>query len=1289
MKAMKMAKKAFTWSVVLTTILWSVGAAALAPLAVSAVEDTCPTLSAGDLYMVPGDSAVFYLTEDGKGRYFPNGQVFEAWYGVGAGSYDGTIHHLAAACTGAYEQDSAQAGINFPPGSLVKVASSPRVYYVGFDNSVQYVGSEADARSLFGDDWATRVRGIHTYHWANYHADGASDLDASMYPEGMLVRVDGVVYYIMADGAYEVTGDLGHLAAMVVDGELAMLPAPAAETMTVAEITADPSQGAAGVAAPVDPEEPVVIPGALSVSLSANSPAGGNVIKDVNVEVAKFMFAAGSDADVKVNTVKIGRAGLGATSDFASITLYDGSTKLGTTKSSWASDGTMNYNISGGWVISAGTSKELTIVANISTANTYNALGVAGVTLASGTVSGVPVYAGQMSAVSVTVGRVTVTNQGSATLSKKIGSNDVTLAEFRLAVNSVEDAKLRSITLKNKAASNNASDGDIANVYLYQGTTMLAGPVSMVSDKITFDISEDAWFLIKKSKNADFKVIGDIVDGKDNTIEFVLDATTDITMIGENYNSQLYVTATAYDAATKGSIVTIEGSQLNIAYTGAPLETTDDKTDVEFGSLTLNAGNTDVKITTLKLTVTETDGNSDVTDNLDVDEFELVAADGTTYSGVVGADGDANANAEVWTFSDEIYLNAGETLELTMRGDLPDGIGAEDSYKVTMTVNTTNLVAETVPAGDAVASFSIGSFNGKLVTVKTPYLVVKAIDMNSTLKAVVNQEDVVIFKGTLEAVSDTITLSRLKFEGGHATAGDVTLTVANLDSDNWSNLGLYTVSSEGVYTLVQNVNYADLTTGYVDFNSFSLDIPAGSANKVTFAVKGTVSATLDTDGPNTTVHAQLDTVTVKDSDGDSRLAKNSAGTTIANATELETTTKYTLGGTGILYVALRNADTGYNKDRVVLAGDGAWVAKLRLKAEYEDVKLVDLKLTNNSSDDEDSVEEICLYTAEVASAENLIGCTTLDTNDIASFTGLDYIVSEGTEDVYVYAKTRAMSNGALGTADTGDLISMKITTTTGHLTARGMDSNTELAYGDLATPEAGEIVFDLNLNGTFDEAADAGGTATGKSFYVAGSRISNVQLVDGYNCDSNGANCDKTVDTDIISTGAYTVAILAITNESNSNTDAEGNALIAAINGLIFDVTKFASTTISGATIDRIGGTQAAAALNVSGADGDTETSGDWTFAAATSTLGVDSYIPAGTTAYFEIVATVSGLNATTGVADWVRVGLDDVTGGVNDANNNIDWFDGYDTAYATASNIDYLFLDVDTIAGTKVSEKL
>ncbi|MCF6276317.1 MAG: hypothetical protein L3J07_00555 [Candidatus Magasanikbacteria bacterium] len=1275
-KLKKVGKKAFSMSVTVMTIAWSIGVAALVPAGVSAA--TCPTLAAGDLFKVADNTAVYLLNSDMERMYFPNGEVYKTWYA----DYSG-INVIPNTCVDAYPAPTAAPyGVNYRPGSrLVKVQISPSVYVVEPGNTKSKIASAAIASELYGADWATKVRDVADVFWPNY-ANSGSEITESALHNGMLVKktgettvyqmVDGMLY--MVDGAMSgaTSGDVQEVSATVFDAA-----AMATTNVTPSSVVEDPTQGAT-----TGGSGTVVTGGDLTVSLSADTPVSASVIINTdNVVFTKVMVSAGSDADAIINAVKVGRSGLGATGDFTNVTLYDGSTKLGSTKTTWDSSGEfMTYNVSGGWTIPAGTSKELTIVAKIDTAGTFNALGVVDMTLGSGTVSGVPVYGNAMSGVNVSVGTVTITNSASA-VTKKIGTTGVIVSKFKLAIGSVEDSEFQSITLKNKAASSNAADGDLKNFYLYQGTTVLAGPVSMVSDKITFVL--DTPYSILKNKNETFTVKADVVNGDGNTAEFVLDTTSDLKVVGSTYNTRLTVTSTNFNAATEGAIITIDGAELNISFTSTLKDVADDRTDVEFGTLTLSAGSTDMKITTMIFGIFEADGDGDATNNKDVDNFEIVSVGGAAYSGVMSGGGDGDVDGEVWTFSDEVYLNAGETLEFSVRGDLPTGIGSGDTYKVTSTINTTNWVAETVPAGDAVSNFSVGSITGKTVTVKGATLTIKASPMN-TGTAVINDTAVEIFNGTLEATSGEVRISQLKFEGGNSAASNTSTVEDNLDKANWSDLALYV---DGVFQ--QNVTNSGLTTGYVDFDTIDVLVVPGTSR--TFSVKGTVSSALD--ASNRTVHAQLSVITAKDADNDDATVQDSSGTAISTTDQLETTRTLTLKEKGNLYVQLRNNDAGINKDRVVVAGTDLWAGKLRLRAEYEDVLLKDLKLTNSNSGTEDEVESVCLYKEKSNVSANLVGCTTVDTSDIAFFNGVNEVIPQGTHDWWIYVNTNEMGNGATQTSDSqnaaGEAIQYKIVTTTGHLTAEGVDSGEAFTYGNLDSTAgtsdgvaAGEIVFDLDLDGFYDEAADDGGTAETKDYYVAGTKITKVEFVTAMDGES--------VATGITGTGVTTLAILAVTVSDSNNTDTDGNSLKLAVDSLLFDISKFNGVAVTTGTIERINGVTGAVTFTVATASstgsGASDVGGDWTLSAATTTLGNDALIDQGATAYFVVKANITALSTTTNETNWIQVGLDDLKGSDGDANNNIDWFDGYDTTYTIANNYDFLYLDTESIDGTRIS---
>lgn len=1211
---LKFGKKLFTFSVVAVTIAWSMGLATLVPTMVQAAE--CPVLEAGDLYKVPESSSVYYLNAEMESMYFPTEEVFFSW-----GFSFSDVKVIPNTCFDNYEQ-ATPAGLNFRPGSrLVKRVESPTVYAVLPGNVRAAIGSEEVAKALYGDNWAKLVRDLPGVFMSNFLSTAAG-IDSSVPHNGQFIKEAGSdsVYYVSEGELYEVDGDVTSDVREVSSSVFAELAKNSA-TVTLASIMEDPAQ--LGEV----PETPVaVVGGDLKIALSANTPEAAVVPINVdNVEFTKVIFTALDEA-VTVNSIKIGRRGFGNTADFSSVTLYDqNGVKLGNTKTSWTSDGYMNYNLSGGWVIPANSSRTITITAKLAVAGKYNALGVEDVTTNGDAVTGLGVYGNQMNGVSVTVGDVTITDQLTGA-TKKIGETDVQLAKFKLNVGSTEDAELKRITLKNIES---ARDTDIANMYLMVGSKVLATDADMVKDEVTFVLDEP--YFIKKSGNETFTVYGDIVNGVGNKVEFTLKNTTDLVMTGKSYNTALTVTNSYATAAE----ITIGGAELNISFTSVASDTLDDKTDVEFGTLTLSSGATDVEISEMTMIINKTSGAKSILD------LELVdTKTGAAYAGVTTTE---NATTQTWKFEDELYLEAGKTYTFTVRGDIQDGVTNNHAYHLSMTVIDTNtLKATTEPEGDTITGFSIGSFTGKKVTVKAPELKVSSANLAS-IDVVEGQPDVILFETRMEAIADNVLVERMQFRGASNNA-------ANFQEDNWSELKLVSII-DGKETQAQFLSNSALADNSIDFDRLNFTIAKGKV--ATIKVIGNVSATKDK--THVTTKIELFGVTAKDTRNNAAAANTVAGTEIATGNVISTLRTVSIKGTGILYVSMRNVDAGFNKDRVVLAGTEANVGKLRLRADYEDVRITKLVLTNANATSDRSADEVCLYDGtEMVACSTLIGAT-------VTFSNLDKVIEKGTKDWTIKVKTLNIGKNYTGTSQ--DYFSFYVNKD--GIEARGVDSGDELEYGNGGVAE-GKILFDLGLNGTFGEAGDTKTDDT-KTFHLAASRISSVASVNAYS--------GETVATGINGEGTYTAMIFSVTTEANSNTDANGNAVKTVLDTVLLDVEKNASTTFSGATIKRIGGATAAKALTVS------DSGATATFTTSiSSVLGEDAKIDAGTTAYYVVKVTIDGLSTTPNVTNWFQINMDDLLG-ASAGTNNIDWKDGN-----SSTKFDYLFLDAESVSGNRIN---
>ena len=1027
---------------------------------------------------------------------------------------------------------------------------------------------------------------------------------------------------------------------------------------------------------PTDPTDPTTptdpVTGEMSATLAVTTPAASSVPQSVSgIVFTKVNLTAGG-SDMTVNSVKVTRTGLGADTDVTNVAIYDGATRLTSVRSSFNSAHQMTFNIAGGLVVPANTTKTLDIKAQIG-ATTYNALGIAAasdIVLATGeTVSGsFPIYGNQMTGVSVTVGGVTVDGEGITSQTKKIGTDNVTLASFSLEASSVEDLSFESVILKNKGT---AADSDLANLYLKYGDTVVAGPVAMVSDKVTFVL--DTPYAIDKSDKITFKVIGDIEDGNLHTVEFILNNDTDLACIGGTYGYNATVTRTEFDATTDGNTTatTISGAQLNINLASTALDTPDEINNVVFGTLDFTASAEDTKITSFVFDMVETDGNSDGVVKV-VDELELVdTSDGTAYSLAQSGSLDTNALRENWTCSDEIYLTKGVKRSFEIRGDLPSGIGNSDSYYVLATTTSTYIEAEGVTSGDSITNFSVSSVTGKKVTVKSASLTIVSSAMQAG-NAVIDATDVVLFEGVLQAGSaSAITIDRMKFEGGAGV----------FEIDNISQITFYAGGSDLETLTLSDLSEVTDDNGVADFSSLSLTVPAGAANAVVFGVKATLQHSLTT---SQTLQIQLDTVSARDSDGDTVTAVNESAATITDGAELTTDRVLTLYGKGILKVSMPITDAGFNKNRYYLAGTVTdYIGKIKVRAENEIIKIKDLNLYNSQTAANDSVNSISLYDEN----DTLRGAAALLSTGVAAFTDLNYEVPLGTHYLYIKADLRTIGDGASETADSNDYLELKVGTAgIVGITAEGVSSGETLTVGNLNDAVAeGEIAYDTDLDNSYDDSSgDATSTSATKEYRLAGTQITEVGLVSSYSTYSIAGN--------ISGTGLYNVGIVKVVTASSSNTDNDGVALKTILDYLRLKVTKNGTTmALDAMTIQRIGGTVSAKSLTDDATDGifaAADASGYVTINAdATALLGEDAKIGSGETAYFLVKANVTHLQTSLG-NDWIKVELDDLSG-TTTSTCNITWKDG-DTTHpdgGSATTLYDLRLDYDSVDGIKINE--
>ncbi len=151
----------------------------------------CPTLSAGDMVKVIGKPAIYALNNALQVLYFPSGDEFKSW----RPTYGGYIS-ISQSCFDTLSVPSAYPGaVNYRPGSyIVKRPSLDQLYVVEPDNTLATISPSA-AAGLYGANYT--VMTVADVFWPHYINRGTDISTATPHP-GMLIKVDGVTYYVEA-----------------------------------------------------------------------------------------------------------------------------------------------------------------------------------------------------------------------------------------------------------------------------------------------------------------------------------------------------------------------------------------------------------------------------------------------------------------------------------------------------------------------------------------------------------------------------------------------------------------------------------------------------------------------------------------------------------------------------------------------------------------------------------------------------------------------------------------------------------------------------------------------------------------------------------------------------------------------------------------------------------------------------------------------------------------------------------------------------------------------------------
>ncbi|MDD5110385.1 MAG: hypothetical protein PHI63_04180 [Patescibacteria group bacterium] len=695
-KFTKQVKRALTFAVAGTTIAWSVGLMGL-PMALGAAKagDLIKLQCAAGARVDDPCRTVYYYGADGNRYVFPDEKTYKTWYS----DFTGVVTIPKAEM----ESYFIAGNVTYRPGvKMIKVMTDPAVYVVSKGGVLTQIATEADARTLYGNVWATSVNDLADSFFINYRvtteADGRTrkKITAAEYDKAAQTA-----------GSPDIGTDKGLIAG--------------------ATPTPTPVVGAAAT---------------LQYALASDTPASGIVAQNaIRVPFTYVNFTASGDGDATIDQIVVKRAG-GVSQDgaFAGILLWDVDTdaRISTVAHTLSTDHTATFNED--IVVKAGTTRKIMIAGNMASSLTNYAgevptLGIATITMTGGTTlvgPTLPLYGNyQTLNNTLTIGTLTITTgaDNPSDSTQKIGTTDFIFTGLRVTAGSAEKIDITHMTFNQGGT---AADSDVQNLDLMVDGTVVATVKQASNKNLDFDLRANP-VVIDKGKTKQIDLRGDIVNGSSRTIRWDIKKQDDVIAKGETYGfsptpsfpntSEPYFNTGATIAINRGTVaVTATAAVVNSNVAEDTKEATLGKFDFDVRGEPLSFESVGINF----LLTTSTVG-ARITD---ITAVKLVDSAGKVVGGPIDpvaptyydyADSTEHGTA---TITDNFILPAGVTT-LTVKADLSADFAANDNIRARIVPK--NMIVkgqdtgETLVAADKTPS---GMQTSAIYTVKTASLAV-------------------------------------------------------------------------------------------------------------------------------------------------------------------------------------------------------------------------------------------------------------------------------------------------------------------------------------------------------------------------------------------------------------------------------------------------------------------------------------------------------------------------------------------------------------------------------------
>lgn len=1110
-----MIKKFLTYSLVVTTMVWSVGLLAT-PLAVGAAVS-------GDLIKLSCSSgadvndpcrAVYYLGADGKRYVFPNEKTYSTWYSDFSGVTEVSSTEMSSYAIGG--------NATYRPGvKMVKITTDPKVYAVGANGSLMWVTDGSIAEALYGAGWTSMIEDVPDAFFVNYSI--GSDINTA--------------------GDFDKT----------------------AQTDAAPTINDDKNLAGGGDGGTVSTGT------SLTVALASDTPATGLLVgRSINNVFTKVNLTASADGDIVVDQIVIRRAGVVASdASFSSIALIDAGTdtRIGNTKSV-NSEHKAVFNKD--FTVPAGTTMTIEIVGNFGDLGNYAGelpiLELESVTLnGSAAVVGSLPIAGNYQNLngSITIGTLSISdgsnNPDAST--QKIGITNYIVSGFKMVANSVEDFTVKQITFDQNGT---AGDGDVSNLDLVIDDVVVATVSEPKSGKVTFNLSANP-VVVKKGKTVQVDLQLDIVDGSDRTIDFGLEDESDVRGVGSLYSAEVKVadggagaTADAEPFWAAPNTMIGKGALTISAATLVASNIPEDIDQVTLGKFEFEATGEAVEITVLPIafTITTSTGELATDSTLDLTNVTVYDSNGKIVAGPVDpvlkfydVAGVTQTVLLVATSTDSITVPVGVNI-YTIKADIDSDFGTGDT--IVTRINPSQVTAKGEITGLSITNLTASDESSATMTVQSAQLSisVSALPTANTVVAGVKQhtfanivlgaqssgEDVKITK-ILVAIHTNNLAKPSETSNWSIYDGSTKLSTTNAPSDGPA---AKTTNDEEATSTFTFTTPLVITKGTSKTLTVKADIKTSATNgTISVGVTDTTSntATITAKGKDSALTA---TITLSASDGNAQTITSTGNLTITQHGD--------------------TPDAGYMPGDT----DGVTLTTLLIEAQYEDINIEKIYFTGTAvnSGGWDQIDAFHVY-----NGGTLVGSPTVTSTDSAGDTVLLDITnnpivvpkgevitlilkadtatvnyknnSKGASLQSIAVKINAGGDVTAKGAESGDTVSATLSNATGNTQylVRTMPTITlDETGGSIAGGSiSGSILHEFTVSA--NSAADLGVLSVSYLISTTTATISNVFLFQG------GAKVATATTTDISASKAIYTFIL--TTDGAQVNSAENNVLPA------------------------------------------------------------------------------------------------------------------------------------------------